>query len=164
MAKLVTVKVILALVAIHGWILIQLDVNNAFVHGDLHEEVYMSLPPGYHCEGGTLPANTVCKLHKSLYGLKQASRQWFSNSSVVLIDSAFNQFASDNSLFTKINGNSFTALLVYVDDIVIASNNQEDVNGLKSFLDSHFKLKDLGNLKYFLGLEVARSSKGISIR
>ena len=162
MAKLVTIKVFLALAAIHGWILIQLDVSNAFVDGDLHEEVYMSLPPGYHYEGETPPANTVCKLHKSLYGLKQTFQQWFAKFSGVLIGSSFKQSASDNSLFTKINGNSFIALLVYVDDIVIASSNQEDVHGLKS-TDIHFKLKDLGNLKYFLGHEVARSSKRIYI-
>ncbi|RVW55183.1 Retrovirus-related Pol polyprotein from transposon RE1 [Vitis vinifera] len=162
-AKLVTVKVLLALAAVHGWSLTQLDVNNAFLHGDLHEEVYMSLPPGLYHERESLPINTVCKLHKSLYGLKQESRQWFSKFSSVLVSTGFKQSASDNSLFVKINGNSFIALLVYVDDIVIASNDQENVDELKKFLNGYFKLKDLGNLKYFLGLEVGRSSKGISV-
>ena len=72
----------------------------------------MSLPLGYHCDGEILLANTICKLHKSLYGLKQASRQWFAKFSKVLIDLGFKQFALDSSLFTKINGNSFPALLV----------------------------------------------------
>ncbi|KAL6328799.1 hypothetical protein AAG906_003816 [Vitis piasezkii] len=144
-AKLVTVKVLLALAAVHGWSLTQLDVNNAFLHGDLHEEVYMSLPPGLYHERESLPINTVCKLHN------------------VLVNTGFKQSASDNSLFVKINGNSFIALLVYVDDIVIASNDQENVDELKKFLNGYFKLKDLGNLKYFLGLEVGRSSKGISV-
>ncbi|RVX19233.1 Retrovirus-related Pol polyprotein from transposon RE1 [Vitis vinifera] len=162
-AKLVTVKVLLALAAVHSWSLTQLDVNNAFLHGDLHEEVYMSLPPGLYHEGESLPINTVCKLHKSLYGLKQASRQWFSKFSSVLVSTGFKQSASDNSLFVKINGNSFIALLIYVDDIVITSNDHENVDELKKFLNGCFKLKDLGNLKYFLGLEVGRSSKGISV-
>ncbi|RVW45089.1 Retrovirus-related Pol polyprotein from transposon RE2 [Vitis vinifera] len=131
-AKLVTVKLLLALAAIHDWFLVQLDVNNVFFHGDLTKEVYMSLPQGYSHEEETLPSNIVCRLHKSIYGLKQASRQC---------------------------GESFLALLVYVDDIVIVDNDYITIEKLKTFLDSQFKLKDLGQLKYFLGLEVARSRK-----
>ena len=123
----------------------------------------MSLPPSLHHERESLTVNTICKLHKSLYGLKQASRQWFSKFSSVLVSTGFKQSASDNSLFVKINGNSFIALLVYIDDIVIAGNNKENVDELKKFPNGRFKLKDLGNLKYFLGLEVGRSSKGISV-
>ena len=160
---MVTVKVLLALVVVHGWSLTQLNVNNAFLHGDLHEEVYISLPPSLHHEGDFLPINTVCKLHKSLYWLKQASHQWFSKFSNVLINTSFKQSASTNSLFAKMNGNYFITLLVYVDDIVITSNNQENVDELKKFLNGCFKLKDLGNLKYFLGLEAGRSFKGISV-
>ncbi|XP_022861718.1 uncharacterized protein LOC111382079 [Olea europaea var. sylvestris] len=83
----------------------------------------------------------VCKLHKSIYGLKQSK--------------------SDYSLFTKGSGNTFIALLVYVDDILITGCNQLEITSFKSLLHSQFKLKDLGNLKYFLGLEITRSKKGI---
>ena len=151
--KLVIVKLLLALAAIHSWFLVQLEVNNAFFHGDLTEEVYMSLPQGYSHEEETLPSNTVCRLHKSIYGLKQASRQWFAKFSSFLLDKGF----------TKRNGESFFALLVYVDHIVINDNDYRTIEKLKTFLDNQFKLKDLGQLKYFLGLEVARSRKGIFV-
>ncbi|XP_061353980.1 uncharacterized mitochondrial protein AtMg00810-like [Gastrolobium bilobum] len=96
---------------------------------DLNEEVYMQIPPGLQ----TSHPNLVFKLHKSLYGLKQASRQ------------------------------CFTVLLIYVDDIVILGDCLEEINRVKSYLDNRFKIKDSGNLRYFLGLEVARSKSGIIV-
>lgn len=88
-AKLTSVKVFLSLVAIHGWSLSQLDVNNAFLHGDLLEEVYMKPPPGliFHSP------NSVCKLNKSLYGLKQAPRQWYAKLSAPLLEIGLNNFS-----------------------------------------------------------------------
>ena len=157
MVKFVTVRTLLALVAIYGWNLSQLDVNNAFLHGDLDEEVYMVPPPGFGSKG------EVCKLTKSLYGLKQANRQWFAKLSAAIIADGFIQSKSDYSVFTKVHKVSIIILLVYVDDILIASNDVDAVNTLKLFLDNKFKLKDLGTLKYFLGLEVARTEKGISL-
>jgi hypothetical protein len=105
----------------------------------------------------------VCKLVKSLYGLKQASRQWFSKFSITLLAHGFTQSKLDYSLFTWIQGSSFIALLVYVDDIILASNDPTAISALTIFLNQQFKLKDLGPLKYLLGLEVARSDKGLSI-
>ena len=152
-AKLVTVKMLLSLVAIHGWSLTQLDVTNAFLHGDLMEEVYMNLPPGYTCrEGEHLPPNVVCRLHKSIYGLKQASRQWFHKFSNALLSEGFVQSISDHTLFTKHQDTSFLAFFIYVvDDIIIACNDQLVVDPLKHVLNCKFKMKDLGSLRYFLG-------------
>ena len=161
-SKLLTVKLLLALASINGWFLYQLDVNNAFLHGDLDEEVYMTIPPGYSHTGGTV-SNAVWRLHKSLYGLKQASRQWYAKFSNTLLANNFKQSATDHSLFIKNSGNTFLALLVYVDDIIIASNCAKAVQDLKDTLERNFKLKDLGNLRFFLGLEVARTEKGILI-
>lgn len=158
-AKMITVRCLLALAASQSWSLHQLDVNNAFLHGDLHEEIYMSPPPGLRRQG----ENLVCRLHKSLYGLKQASRQWFAKFTSAIISAGFQQSKADYSLFTKKSGISFTALLIYVDDIVITGNDASAINSLKSFLRDHFRIKDLGDLKYFLGIEVSRSKQGIYI-
>lgn len=158
-AKLTTIRVLLGLAALRGWHLHQLDVNNAFLHGDLTEDVYMQLPPGFGRKG----ENVICKLHKSLYGLKQASRQWFIKLSLALKSAGFHQSWSDYSLFVRNQDGKFTVLLVYVDDVILAGNSLEDITSTKKFLSSKFKLKDLGKLKYFLGIEVARSRHGIAL-
>ena len=135
--------IVLSLAAVNGWFLRQMDVNNAFLHGELVEDVYMCLPPGFHS--------------KSLYGLKQASRKWFEKFSSTILLMGFIQSKSDYSLFTHTQGASFTVLLVYVDDILLTGNNPTCVQHLKKVLDDIFGLKDLGSLRYFLGLEVART-------
>jgi hypothetical protein len=158
-AKLTTVRTLLAVAAIKHWHLHQLDVNNAFLHGDLAEEVYMTLPPGFAKTG----ESKVCRLHKSLYGLKQSSRQWFAKFSSTLLEFGFVQSKADYTLFTRSLPDSFIDILVYVDDIVVASDNSAAVSIFIHMLNDRFQLKDLGQLKYFLGLEIARSELGISV-
>jgi hypothetical protein len=154
-AKLVTVRTLLSIASIKQWSLHQLDVNNAFLQGNLNEEVYMVLPPGFCRKGET----RICKLNKSIHGLKQASRQWFAKFSSTIMQAGFSQSKSDYSLFFNHTGNSSTFVLVYVDDIIITGNNDLAINQLKQFLEKKFFIKDLGKLKYFLGIEVARSKK-----
>jgi hypothetical protein len=158
-AKLTTVRLLLAVASIQNWHLHQLNVNNAFLHGDLKEDVYMSIPDGVH----TSNPNQVCKLLKSLYGLKQASRKWYEKLTSLLVAEGYIQSTADHSLFTITSGSNFTALLVYVDNIILAGNCLTEIDRIKLILDSHFKIKDLGSLKYFLGLEVAQSREGITI-
>ena len=131
-------KILLAIVAKKNWPLVQLDVNNEFLHGDLFEEVYMALPLGYsHSSPSTLQGeNLVCKLHKSIYGLKQASRQWISKCSIVLLAHGFTQCKADYSLFTKGMDPSFVALLVYIDDIIISGADSQFIDQLRSLLNS----------------------------
>ncbi|RVW82461.1 Retrovirus-related Pol polyprotein from transposon RE2 [Vitis vinifera] len=133
-AKMTTVRAFLAIAASKNWELHQMDVHNAFLHGDLKEEVYMKLPPGFESSD----PNLVCRLQKSLYGLKQAPRCWFAKLVTTLKGYGFLQSYSDYSLFTYTKGNVQINVLV-----------------------DCFKMKDLGVLKYFLGIEVARSSAGL---
>ncbi|KAI9195862.1 hypothetical protein LWI28_018837 [Acer negundo] len=159
-AKIISVRCLLALAAARGWSLHQMDVNNAFLHGDLSEEIYMSPLPGLRRQG---EEHLVCRLHKSLYGLKQASRQWFAKFTEAICSAGYIQSRADYSLFTRTKGKSFTALLIYVDDILITGNDSISIAETKTFLHSHFHLKDLGKLKYFLGIEFSASKNGIFI-
>ena len=161
-AKLTLVKILLALAAKKNWHLEQLDVHNAFLNGDLEEDIYMTLPPGLSIQGEN---NTkyACKLKKSLYGLKQASRQWNHTFTSFLTDIGFKQSKSEYSLFTRNHNNQVIFLLVYVDDIIIAGDDHTSIKKIKLLLQERFKIRDLGQLQYFLGLEIARNSKGIHI-
>ncbi|BBG98547.1 RmlC-like cupins superfamily protein [Prunus dulcis] len=158
-AKLITVRCLLSIAAAHHWPLHQMDVHNAFLHGDLQEEVCMLPPPGSRQQG----EHVVCRLHKSLYGLKQAPRSWFRKFSSAICGIGFKQSRADYSLFTHVQGSSLTIILLYVDDMIITGNDEKAICKLKHFLGSQFRIKDLGSLKYFLGVEVARSKTGISI-
>ncbi|GJR50686.1 ribonuclease H-like domain-containing protein [Tanacetum coccineum] len=95
----------------------------------------------------------VCKLQKSLYGLKQTPRKWHQKLTSVLKVFGFEQSKNDFSLYTKSAGESFVVLLVYVDDILITGNDMTEINNCKKLLNSEFMIKDLGVLKYFLGIE-----------
>ncbi|KAF3653738.1 putative fatty acyl-CoA reductase 2-like [Capsicum annuum] len=141
--------------------LYQLDVNNAFLYGDLYEEVYMK-PPLVLTLSSSIPTSTplVYKLRKSLYGLKQASRQWFSELSDDLSIRGYSSSKNDYSILTKRVGHSLTVLAVYVDDILIARDDVFELDSLKLFLDTQFKIKDLGLVHYFLVLEIFSTPQG----
>lgn len=158
-AKMVTVRTFLAVAVARNWEVHQLDVNNAFLHGDLNEEVYMRLPPGF---SGASPGK-VCRLRKSLYGLRQSPRNWFAKLTSSLRKYGFQQSHADHTLFTYRKGDDILSVLVYVDDILVAGNNPTLCTSFKRYLDDCFRLKDLGPLKYFLGIECARSSEGMFI-
>jgi len=148
--KLTTVRVLMTVAVKKRWPLHHLDVNNAFLHGDLHEEIYMKLPQGV---SSTIP-NAVCKLRKSLYGLKQASRQWYAKLSEVLYHIGFSHSENDYSLFYKKHGLSVVFLAVYVDDILVIENDATEIATLKSFLDTTFRIKDLAYAHFFLRIEI----------
>lgn len=134
-----------------------MDVNNAFLHGDLDEDIYMKPPPALNVPS----PNIVCKLQKSLYGLKQASRQWYAKLSDTSRILGFQHSKNDYSLFYKLKNSTIVLLAAYVDDIVVAGNDLEEITKLKTFLDDKFKIKDLGELHYFLGLEIIKTPTGL---
>ncbi|CAM8898551.1 unnamed protein product [Rhodiola kirilowii] len=156
-----TIRTVLKIVASKHWPLFQMDVNNTVLHGTLEEEVYMTLPPSHSSlyKG----QKKVCRLKKSLYGLKQASRQWFSKFTESIESFGFKQSLHDYSLFTYDKWDIFLILLVYVDDVVITGTSTNFIQQVKDFIHATFKIKDLGLVKYFLGIEVARSESGIYI-
>ncbi|RVW35016.1 Retrovirus-related Pol polyprotein from transposon RE1 [Vitis vinifera] len=152
-------KARLVVKAMCHWPLYQLDIKNAFLHGELLEEVYMEQPPGFVAQG---ESGLVCKLRRSLYGLKQSPRAWFGSLSSVVQEYGMLQSEADHSVFYHHNSSSQCIyLVVYVDDIVITGSDQEGIQRLKQHLFNHFQTKDLGKLKYFLGLEIAQSSSGV---
>lgn len=160
-AKMNTVRVILSLAANYDWDLQQFDVKNAFLHGDLEEEIYMEVPPGYTRQTA---ASTVCKLKKALYGLKQSPRAWFGRFTKVMTDLGYKQSQGDHTLFIKhSDSGGVTILLVYVDDIIVTGNEKGEQQRLSQCLAKEFEIKTLGKLKYFLGIEVAHSKKGVFI-
>ena len=157
-AKLNTVRVLLSLAANQDWPLLQFDVKNAFLHGDLTEEVYMDPPPGIPKYSDT---KMVCKLKKALYKLKLSLRAWFGRFTKSMRNFGYKQSNSDNTLFLKHKRGKITALIIYVDDLVVTGDDHEEISILQQYLASVFEMKQLGDLKYFLGIEVARSKHGI---
>lgn len=126
---MITIRSIFALAAHRKWPLYQLDMNNAFLHGDLYEEVYMQPPDGLN-----VAPHLVCKLKKSLYGLKQASHQWFAKLHLELTHQGFAQSKNDYSLFIKRTSTSLTIAAIYVDDIILTGDDLGTITQLKAHL------------------------------
>ncbi|KAH9661600.1 retrovirus-related pol polyprotein from transposon RE1 [Citrus sinensis] len=160
-AYLVEFKLILSLAVLNHWSLRQVDINNAFLHGYLTEEVYMQQPEGF-----VDPAKPthICKLQKALYGLKQAPRAWFDRLKTVLTTQwGFKNSKSDNSLFFQRTQGHLLLVLVYVDDIIVTGSDSIQIQQVINNLQSTFALKDLGELHYFLGIQVTKSETGLHL-
>ncbi|RVX19140.1 Retrovirus-related Pol polyprotein from transposon RE1 [Vitis vinifera] len=154
-AKINTIRVLLSLAANLDWPLQQFDEKNVFLLGELSEEVYMDLPPG--CMVSEKQCQKVCKLKKSLYGLKQSLRAWFGRFTKSMRAFGYRQSNSDHTLFLKKQHGKITTLIVYVDDMVVTGNDPEERKALQNYLSREFEMKDLGPLKYFIGIETGMS-------
>ncbi|KAM2104670.1 hypothetical protein ACFX1R_015245 [Malus domestica] len=123
-AKLTTVRVLLALAANKDWNLYQMDVKNAFLHGELDREIYMMQPMGFKSKAYL---EYVCKLRKALYGLKQAPRAWYSKIAEFLTQSGDSVTPADSNLFVKANKGKLAIVLVYVDDLIITGDDEAEI-------------------------------------
>jgi len=156
--KPTTIRILLSLAYSAGWSLKQIDIQNAFLHGFLSEDVYMVQPPGF--TNPNYPQH-VCKLHKALYGLKQSPRAWFSRLSEKLIQLGFIGSKVDSSLFIHQKNSVTMYLLIYVDDIIITGSVPTAITELLQLLRVDFAIKDLGDLHFFLGVEVLKLKSGL---
>jgi len=159
-ARLDTVRLLLALAAQSAWDVFQLDVKSAFLHGDLQEEIYVQQPAGFIQKGRE---TQVYRLQKALYGLKQAPRAWYSKIETYFAKEKFNRCSSEHTLFTKTSQGNILIVSLYVDDLLFTGNNKYMCEEFKSSMKMEFDMTDLGKMKYFLGIEVVQSNAGIFI-
>ncbi|WVZ89176.1 hypothetical protein U9M48_035612 [Paspalum notatum var. saurae] len=149
-----SIRMLLSLVAMHDYELEQLDVKTAFLHGELEENIYMDQPEGFVIPG---KENLVCKLKKSLYGLKQSPRQWYKRFDSFMLCNGFKRSDCDSCVYLKTVNGSTIYLLLYVDDMLIAAKEKSEIDKLKVQFNEEFEMKDLAATKKFLssdGLEV----------
>ena len=159
-ARMDTVRMIIAMAAQRVWGIFQLDVKSAFLHGELKEDVFVEQPQGYEVTG---KEHMVYKLHKPLYGLKQAPRAWFSRIEAYFIREGFESSSSEQTLFIKHKGGKILIVSIYVDDLLFTGDDEELLAEFKQSMKREFDMTDLGRMRYFLGIEVVQKSDGIFI-
>ena len=159
-ARLSSIRVLFSIALDQSWPLHQLDVSNAFLYGDLDEQVFMEQPPGYVAQG---ESSEVCLLKKAIYGLKQSPRAWFHKFLQLLFSYGFVSTVSNPTVMRKRTPHGCVILSVYVDDIIITSSDDAEVAATKAFLAQHFVTRDLSPPRYFLGLEIAYRQGQMSI-
>lgn len=152
-----SLRVLLALSVQHGLKLHQVDVTTAFLNGALEEEVFMRQPEGFEIKG---KKHLVCKLKKSIYGLKQSPRCWNVALDTHLKEMGFTQSNNDPCIYHKNTGGDMLLMGVYVDDIILAGKKESDLEQVKTALGKKFDIKDLGQLSYFLGVKVKQQRNG----
>lgn len=160
-ARMETIRLVVALAAQKGWAIYQLDVKSAFLYGELNEEVFVEQPLGYVKKGYE---HKVYKLKKALYGLKQAPRAWYSRIEAYFLKEGFEKCDYEHTLFIKTGKEGKLLILsLYVDDLIFTGNDELMVSEFKSSMKHEFDMTDLGKMRYFLGLEILQNSRGVFI-
>ncbi|GJS83889.1 retrovirus-related pol polyprotein from transposon TNT 1-94 [Tanacetum coccineum] len=157
-ARIEAIRIFVANAANKNMMIFQMDVKTAFLNGELKEEVYVSQPEGFVDQDN--PSH-VYKLKKALYGLKQAPRAWYDMLSSFLISQHFSKGAVDPTLFTRKAGNDLLLVQIYVDDIIFASTNTAMCNEFANLMTTKFKMSMMGQMSFFLGLQISQSPRGI---
>ena len=159
-ARLEAIRMLLAFACHKNFILYQMDVKSAFLNGFINEEVYVEQSPGF--ESFNFP-NHVFKLKKALYGLKQAPRAWYERLSKFLISSGFKMGKIDTTLFIKLRENDFLIVQIYVDDIIFGATNVSLCEEFAKSMHSEFEMSMMGELNFFLGLQIKQLKEGTFI-
>lgn len=159
-ARMETVRLLLALAAHRGWSVHHMDVKSAFLNGDLQEEVYVHQPPGYVDDGNE---HAVLRLRKALYGLRQAPRAWNAKLDASLVSLGFERSPLEHAVYRRNTSVSTLLVGVYVDDLVITGSSDNDISAFKEEMQRLFAMSDLGLLSYYLGIEVVQNDDGITL-
>ncbi|KAK8619691.1 hypothetical protein V6N13_135973 [Hibiscus sabdariffa] len=152
-AMIKSIRILLAVAAFHDYEIWQMDVKTAFLNGKLEEDVYMTQPEGFVAPED---ARKVCKLQRSIYGLKQASRSWNLRFNEAIQEFGFIRNEDEPCVYKKFSGSIVSFLVLYVDDILIIGNDIPTLQSIKTWLSSCFSMKDLGEAAYILGVKIYR--------
>jgi hypothetical protein len=156
-ACLEAIKILLAFATSKGFKLYQMDVKSAFLNGVIQEEVYVRQPPGF--ESPKYP-DRVYKLSKALYGLKQAPRAWYARLKTFLLEHEYVMGSVDKTLFTLNHGTNFLLVKIYVDDIIFGGSSHTLVSRFQEMMESEFQMPMMGELTFFLGIQVKQTKQG----
>jgi hypothetical protein len=159
-ARLEAIRIFLTYACHKRFKFYQMDVKLAFLNGDLNEEVYMEQPEGFELSD---KPDLVCKIKKDLYGLKQAPHAWYHRLDTYLKDKGFKRGTVDNNLYIKTEGDDLLIVLVYVDDIIFGCNKDSFVKWFASAMESEFEMSMIGELSFFLGLQITQRYEGMFI-
>ncbi|GKB35886.1 putative ribonuclease H-like domain-containing protein [Tanacetum coccineum] len=159
-ARIKAIRLFLAYASFKDFVVYQMDIKSAFLYGKIEEEVYVCQPPGF--EDPHIP-DKVYKVDKALYGLHQAPRAWYETLSTYLLDNGFHRGQIDKTLFIKRHKDDILLVQVYVDDIIFGSTKKQMSNEFETLMHDKFQMSSMGELSFFLGLQVKQKSDGIFI-